>query len=557
MRTLTAACALIGITCMFPALAAAQSTPSPPPTSVPRVITIKGTLNGAEASRASRIETVTLAIYAEEQGGASLWQETQNVIVQPTGAYTILLGASESEGVPMHVFVSGEARYVGLTWLRKGPGEEPRIQLTSVPYALRAADADTLGGRPASAYQLAPEAGAARSTTTALASDAPSAIIPGTPNYLAKFITGEDVGISSLYETGGRLGINTTTPLDMIHSRFTNDTGALTGLVVQNLSGAAGAYSGMLFRDHTNAVGMFQGFNNSTKEYRINNVAAGGQINFMTAGVTRLKIHDSGTVMLNATALDANTWGNGRLEVRNDSGIGILARKTTTGESNNAIVARSLPGLNGAVIKGLAGTSDNTDNIAQAAIIAVNGNANGIGIQVVAGATGSVAVRAFGPTAGEFNGNVSVSGTLTKGGGAFQIDHPLDPENKYLQHSFVESPDMMNIYNGNVTLDAQGNATVALPAWFEPLNRDFRYQLTPVGAPGPNLYVAQKVSGNQFTIAGGTPNGEVSWQVTGIRQDAWANANRIQVETPKPPASAPAIAGSRGDGMVTRRDEQK
>jgi hypothetical protein len=137
--------------------------------------------------------------------------------------------------------------------------------------------------------------------------------------------------------------------------------------------------------------------------------------------------------------------------------------------------------------------------------------------------------------AGYFGGDVYVSGTLYKGGLAFKIDHPLDPENKYLYHSSVESPDMMNVYNGNVTLDAEGEAWVELPAWFEALNQDYRYQLTPIGAPGPNLYVAQEVKDDHFQIAGGTPGMKVSWQVTGIRHDPYAEANRIPVEEEKPP----------------------
>jgi hypothetical protein len=135
---------------------------------------------------------------------------------------------------------------------------------------------------------------------------------------------------------------------------------------------------------------------------------------------------------------------------------------------------------------------------------------------------------------GYFIGNVYMSGTLTKGGGGFKIDHPLDPQNKYLYHSFVESPDMMNVYNGNVVLDAEGKAWVEMPEWFEALNQDFRYQLTAIGGPGPNLYIAQKVQNNRFQVAGGTPGLEVSWQVTGIRQDAFANAHRIPVEEDKP-----------------------
>jgi len=93
---------------------------------------------------------------------------------------------------------------------------------------------------------------------------------------------------------------------------------------------------------------------------------------------------------------------------------------------------------------------------------------------------------------------------------------------------------MMNIYNGLVRLDARGEAWVELPQYFEALNRDFRYQLTSVGASQPRLYIASEVNGNRFKIAGGKANAKVSWQVTGIRQDAWANAHRIPTEEEKP-----------------------
>ena len=137
--------------------------------------------------------------------------------------------------------------------------------------------------------------------------------------------------------------------------------------------------------------------------------------------------------------------------------------------------------------------------------------------------------------AGYFEGNVAVTGTLSKGGGSFKIDHPLDPENKYLYHSFVESPDMMNVYNGNVRLDARGEATVELPDYFQSLNRDFRYQLTCIGGFAP-VYVAAEISGNRFSIGGGEAGMKVSWQVTGVRQDLFANTHRIPVEEDKPSA---------------------
>ena len=131
------------------------------------------------------------------------------------------------------------------------------------------------------------------------------------------------------------------------------------------------------------------------------------------------------------------------------------------------------------------------------------------------------------------NGSLGVTGTVSKGAGSFKIDHPLDPLNKYLVHSFVESPDMMNVYNGVVELDSAGQAEVALPAYFEALNDHFRYQLTTLGKFDP-VYVAREVKGNNFVIAGGSPGTRVSWQVTGIRKDPYAQANRIQPEVDKP-----------------------
>lgn len=126
--------------------------------------------------------------------------------------------------------------------------------------------------------------------------------------------------------------------------------------------------------------------------------------------------------------------------------------------------------------------------------------------------------------AGRFDGNVFVNGHLSKSSGGFKIDHPLDPANQYLSHSFVESPDMMNIYNGVVMLDTEGETWVKLPEYFEALNNDFRYQLTAIGAPGPNLYIAKEISGNIFKIGGGRAGSKVSWQVTGVRHDAYADA---------------------------------
>jgi hypothetical protein len=165
------------------------------------------------------------------------------------------------------------------------------------------------------------------------------------------------------------------------------------------------------------------------------------------------------------------------------------------------------------------------------------GETQGYGVVGIAGGAQAGAGGYFdageGLTAGIFVGDVEVQGNLSKASGSFKIDDPVDPSNKYLYHSFVESPDMKNIYDGNITTDGRGDAVVTMPAYFEALNRDFRYQLTVVGQFAQAI-VATEISNGSFLIKTDRPNVKVSWQVTGIRQDAWANAHRIPNEVEKP-----------------------
>jgi hypothetical protein len=167
--------------------------------------------------------------------------------------------------------------------------------------------------------------------------------------------------------------------------------------------------------------------------------------------------------------------------------------------------------------------------------------ANGIGLLGVGGNIGLLAAHPAGGVAGLFLGDVHVQGTLSKSAGSFRIDHPLDPEHKYLQHSFVESPDMKNVYDGVILTDHRGFATVRLPRYFQSLNRDFRYQLTIVGDRGWRARVVREIAANRFTIQSDEPRVKVSWQVTGIRKDAYANAHRIQPEIRKPAIDESAL----------------
>jgi hypothetical protein len=167
----------------------------------------------------------------------------------------------------------------------------------------------------------------------------------------------------------------------------------------------------------------------------------------------------------------------------------------------------------------------------------VSTNNYGMGVSGAAYSLGSYGIFGYGipgtSWAGYFDGDVNVAGNLVKSGGSFKIDDPTDPDNKYLYHSFVESPDMKNIYDGTTTTDAEGNATIQLPGWFQALNQDFRYELTPIGQFAQAI-VATEVENNQFTIKTSKPNVKVSWQITDTRHDVWANSHRIPVEVDKP-----------------------
>ena len=136
--------------------------------------------------------------------------------------------------------------------------------------------------------------------------------------------------------------------------------------------------------------------------------------------------------------------------------------------------------------------------------------------------------------AGYFQGNVKVTGTITTTGKYFLIDHPADPANKLLRHMSIESDEMKNLYDGIVTTDSHGGATVRLPKWFEALNGDFRYQLTVIGDFAQAI-VSEEIQNGAFSIRTSKPNVKVSWLVTGVRHDAWAKAHPMKVEEDKAP----------------------
>jgi trimeric autotransporter adhesin len=154
---------------------------------VPRLVRINSFFHASNGSAASSTESAVFSVYAAEIGGSPLWQETQNVTIYPDGHYSLLLGSTRNEGLPMELFASGEPRWLGVQFQRPGEEEQPRVLLASVPYALKAEDADTLGGRPASSYMLTPSIDSSGfATNSAAGSTAGTALrTPAKPRAIA------------------------------------------------------------------------------------------------------------------------------------------------------------------------------------------------------------------------------------------------------------------------------------------------------------------------------------------------------------------------------------
>jgi hypothetical protein len=122
---------------------------------VPPLVNFSGALTDVNGKPLSGTVGVTFLLYKEAQGGSPLWLETQNVQPDKAGHYTVMLGSTSSTGLPSDIFVAGEAHWLGVQVQGQQQEEQPRVLLVSAPYALKAGDAETIGGLPPSAFVLA------------------------------------------------------------------------------------------------------------------------------------------------------------------------------------------------------------------------------------------------------------------------------------------------------------------------------------------------------------------------------------------------------------------
>jgi hypothetical protein len=655
---------VVALTLLFCCIAVAQdrtqTNNSQVTVTVPRWIRFSG-----QVSDATGTVGITFSLHKDQRDSEALWIETQNVRLTADGRYTVLLGATKADGVPMELFTSGDAQWLGVR-VENQP-EQPRVLLVSVPYALKAAEAETLAGHAASEFVTTQNLGQAVEqqlkqtqltdtndknpalTNSSVITNSPTNFSGTTANQVVLVSQGgTGAGLAATAAGGNALrgtstgtavfGQSTTTSgsgsgvqgnsassngagIFGINSAASGTTAgvkgtaaspagygvfghnsALTGISI-GVNGRSDSTGGIAVRGLENAstgstigmlgsvsspsgtAGVFQNLgggklfsgqsgSNKTEVFSVNGSGTGmftgaglpaiiGDMgcNAASAGVsfgppngcTSYALMEQGTALyVNSPAGGAMHFRQGNKEEMSLDGAGnlfagggttvlyasgdVTVGQIVSGQFEGRVTAAGFPGfdfgLGGETGGVFYGGDSNLDP--GLGIYAAGGNGT---ISDTEGGTGLIAWAGAGYAApngyaGEFSGDVKVIGTVSSSTQMMTMDHPSDPANKYLEHAAVQSSEMMNVYSGNITTNAAGEGVVHLPDWFEDLNGDFRYQLTPIGQFA-QLVVAEEISHHQFRIKSDKPNIKVSWQVTGVRRDAYAKAHPLQIEVDK------------------------
>ncbi len=533
---------------------------------IPETINYQGILKDAGGVLVPNGDyNLTFKLYNVESGGTSIWSETKLIAVV-SGIVNTQLGSVNP--IPQATF--NAAAWLGIT-VAAGSELTPRIALTSVPYSiysLNVPDGSITSTKIAddevvkSVNGLKDNVNLVAGSNVTITPSGNNLTISstgggggtiggsGSANYLPLFTSSTILGNSNIYQTAnGNIGIGTINPQQKLHINGLAQFDLPTGQI--NLSTPGNNPGIISFAQNGNRRDLI--FNNFGIQLFTGSSPA--------APSSGISIFDNGNVGIGAAFLPSyplhvvtnrGTAGYFTSDTLSGSAKVIVGEYLGAGQYDAiGVYGKSVPadyyGYGGYFQGGFVGVRGvvqptGTSYYSGVQGIITQGGAghnNGVYGEATGGTGTNVGIYGIGTGgttawAGYFQGNVNVTGTISKGGGSFKIDHPLDPTNKNLYHSFVESPDMMNIYNGNVITDGSGYATITMPDWFQALNQDFRYQLTVIGEFAQAI-VSQKIQNNQFIIRTDKPNIEVSWQVTGIRHDKFAEKNRIPVEENKRP----------------------
>jgi hypothetical protein len=489
---------------MFAAMLLAGAVSAQAPNSINYQAAVR---NSSGAALASTLVQVRFTIHDATATGATLYQETNTATTTAQG----ILNTSIGSGTPVTGTMAAIDWTTGVRFLEvelntgSGYTSIGSQQMVSVPYALYAANA---GGSPWTKS-----------------------------------------GTNIYNNNPGNVGIGTTTPISPLTVSGTNQISALQFVP----SGAYGAWQG--FYNRGTYMG-YMGNYNDTLSMDFGTSGAGKDVNIVTAAVPKLTVKNNGQVGIGTTTPSS-------MFLTHINGLGtygtvplyqgtLMVTGASSGSSASGIYAeggwRGIFGRNKGTISrvnaiGVYGLVDSASSYSGGAY----------GVYGDASAAGATNYGVYGTATNGTSANYGVYGSCVTGASnyaayfnnkiyatsasssikAFKIDHPLDPTNKYLYHSSVESNDMMNIYNGNVTTSATGDATITLPSYFAALNKDFKYQLTCIGTFAQAI-ISEEISGTTFKIKTDKPNVKVSWQVAGVRQDAAANYYRIENEVEKP-----------------------
>ena len=490
---------------------------------IPRTISYQGILTDNTGNpRPDGSYTIAFSFYESETGGDAIWTESKTLNINK-GLFSTSLGDQ--------VIFSANVKFDKPYWLGIKVGNQaelaPRIALTSSGYSFSAINSDTtkniIDGKVVKSLNnlkdnvtLEGSGGTTINTNgniiTISSTGSGGTGIQGVQN------TNNTIDITNPNGPTSTLNLKVPLTLSQAESNSTTLSSFNTGIGGVGIKGESSSGTGISGKS-TSGSGIY---GETSTWFGVYGKATG----------------ENGKGVYGESASSWGVWGNSPSGTGvvglSDNWVGVYGEsKKQTGVWGSGITGVYGEGQ-GTSSYGVTGSSSNIGVWGQGGLLGVyatglNAALKGVGTYV--GVWGECEPGAAN-YAGWFVGNVHVGGTLSKTAGSFKIDHPLDPANKYLYHSFVESPDMKNIYDGVITTDVNGSAIVTLPDWFEALNEDFRYQLTTIGQPA-QVWIQSEIQNNRFTIRTDKPDVKISWQVTGIRHDPYANDNRIQVEENK------------------------